>query len=133
MSIALITLAALSAIPTQSEPKLASLRWERRVLLVSAPQAGDPAADAQRRIFAELKSDSDDRDLVLVEALGKAVRGTSDTAATLRRSYKLPANGFTVILIGKDGDEKLRSAKPIAMTKLTQTIDAMPMRRAGER
>lgn len=133
MSLALITLAALAAMPAKAEPTLATLRWERRVLLVSAPRAADPAAAAQRRTFAEIGRGDGDRDLVLVEALGSTVRGASDTAAALRRSYRLPANRFTVILIGKDGGEKRRSDKPMSAETLTATIDAMPMRRAGER
>ena len=70
---------------------------------------------------------------MLVEVLGNTVRGASDSAAALRRSYKLPADRFTVILIGKDGGEKRRSDTPMSAATLTATIDAMPMRRAGER
>jgi hypothetical protein len=36
--------------------------------------------------------------------------------------------GFLVILLGKDGEEKLRSLKPVAMDRLTKLIDDMPMR-----
>ena len=103
------------------------------MVLVSAPQATDPAADAQRRILARVRGGSDDRDLMLVEALGDKVIGASDTAAALRRNYKLPADRFTVILIGKDGGEKQRSATPMSAASLFGTIDAMPMRRQGRR
>lgn len=37
---------------------------------------------------------------------------------------------FTVILVGKDGSDKLRETKPLTLTKLYSTIDAMPMRQS---
>ncbi len=103
------------------------------MLLVTAPDAADAAAADQRRIFAAMSESSDDRDLVLVEVLGTAVRGASDGAAGLRRAYHLPVDRFTVILIGKDGGEKLRAQAPLSFATLSRTIDAMPMRRNGER
>ncbi|NYD89522.1 DUF4174 domain-containing protein [Sphingomonas melonis] len=65
--------------------------------------------------------------------VGDRVSGADDGAAALRKRYRLPAGGFVAILIGKDGGEKLRSAKPILPEVLAGTIDAMPMRRAGGR
>ncbi|MEG3161506.1 DUF4174 domain-containing protein [Sphingomonas sp. LB2R24] len=108
------------------------MRWERRVLIVAAPSAEDTVLAEQRRILANWKSNADARDLTIVEIVGDTVRGTSDTAAGLRRKYRLPA-AFTAILIGKDGGEKLRSAKPFPAAALEATIDAMPMRKAGQR
>ena len=35
---------------------------------------------------------------------------------------------FEVLLIGKDGEVKLRRAKPVAVSELTALIDTMPMR-----
>lgn len=35
---------------------------------------------------------------------------------------------FEVLLIGKDGQVKLRRAKPVAVSELTALIDTMPMR-----
>jgi hypothetical protein len=51
---------------------------------------------------------------------------TEQTAA--RRRFHIRPNDFTVILIGKDGGEKLRSRQPISLDTLRSTIDAMPMR-----
>ena len=124
--------AALSAVPTKAST-VAEMRWERRVLLVTASTADDPKAVVQRRIVGKIAGSGDDRDLVLVEVLGDRVRGANDKAASLRKGYKLPADRFTVILIGKDGGEKRRSTNPMSAATLTATIDAMPMRRSGER
>jgi Domain of unknown function (DUF4174) len=49
----------------------------------------------------------------------------------LYKQYDIDVNtSFTVILIGKDGGEKYRSARPITSTQLFALIDAMPMRRS---
>jgi hypothetical protein len=119
--------AALAASPT-----IAQMKWERRVLIVAAPSAKDPALAEQRRILGSWTAKGDERDLTVVEIVGDQVRGAGDTAPALRRKFRLPAT-FTAILIGKDGGEKLRSTKPFPTALLEQTIDAMPMRRAGRR
>jgi hypothetical protein len=96
------------------------------------PAAEDASFAEQRRILADWKAEGDSRDLIIVEVVGNKVRGTNDSAATIRRKFHLPAT-FTAILIGKDGGEKLRSAKPFPAAVLETTIDAMPMRKAGQR
>jgi len=123
----LILAVALAASPTISQ-----MKWERRVLVVSASTAEEPALAEQHRILAGWKTSAAARDLTVVEIVGDTVRGAGDSAAALRRKYHLPAT-FTAILIGKDGGEKLRSAKPLPAAALEATIDAMPMRKAGQR
>ena len=44
----------------------------------------------------------------------------------LRRRYN--RQGFTAILVGKDGGEKLRRRGVLDVNTLSHTIDAMPMR-----
>ena len=122
----------LLAVALAASPTVTQMRWERRVLIVSAPTATDPALAEQRRILANWKTNAAARDLTVVEIVGDTVRGAGDPAAALRRKYHLPAT-FTAILIGKDGGEKLRSAKPFPAAALEATIDAMPMRKAGQR
>jgi hypothetical protein len=41
---------------------------------------------------------------------------------------KLSGAGFTLLLIGKDGGEKLRSQNVVAPETLCRLIDSMPMR-----
>ncbi len=48
----------------------------------------------------------------------------------LYKKYKVASQtDFTVILVGKDGSEKLRTCKLLTTKKLFAIIDAMPMRR----
>ncbi len=122
----------LLAVALAASPTIAQMKWERRVLIVAAPSGEDVSLREQRGILADWKVKADARDLSIVEVLGDQVRGAADTAAQIRRKYRLPA-AFTAILIGKDGGEKLRSATPFPAAALEATIDAMPMRRAGQR
>ena len=118
---------------TTAPTSIAAMQWEKRILLVSAPDANDPLLDDQRQIIARWKSAATERDLAVVEILGDKTMGASDTAAMLRQRYGLPAAGFAVVLIGKDGGAKLRGTQPISAAILEETIDAMPMRRDGRR
>jgi hypothetical protein len=122
----------LLTVALAASPTIAQMKWDRRVLIVSAPTAEDPGLAEQRRILVGWATRAAARDLTVVEIIGDTVRGAGDPAATLRRKYHLPTS-FTAVLIGKDGGEKLRSAKPFPAAALEATIDAMPMRKAGQR
>jgi hypothetical protein len=124
-----ILLAAALAAPTT----IADMRWQKRILLISAPRADDPAVIAQRRELAGWDAEARERDLAIVSVLGDRVEGATDGAVTLRKRLRLPAGHFAAVLIGKDGGEKMRSATPIAPEMLAETIDAMPMRRERQR
>ena len=52
-----------------------------------------------------------------------------DDAHTMRDRFEVGQNEFQVILIGKDGTEKIRSDEAISSDYLFEAIDAMPMRR----
>lgn len=125
----LMTMAFVAAASTS----VAGMKWEKRVLLVSAPDATNPSLAEQRRSLAQWRAGAEARDLVVVEVLGDRVSGASDKAATLRQRYGLSPNGFTAVLIGKDGGVKLRKTRPLTAAVLEDTIDAMPMRREGKR
>src|SRR6201999_3982370 len=56
-------------------------------------------------------------------------RLSEDELAALRHRFNVEAGDFLVILIGKDGEQKLSSATPVAVVKLEQVIDSMPGRR----
>jgi hypothetical protein len=112
---------------------VASMQHHRRVLIVAASSPADPALAEQRRELAGWHGGAADRDVSVVEVVGGQVTGASDAADALRRRYRLPADRFTAVLIGKDGHEADRSPRPYPARALEATIDAMPMRRAGLR
>ena len=87
------------------------------------------AADADNASFITQKSILTDqaglkeRDICVHEIIGARYN------QLLFKKYKAAVQGFTFILVGKDGGEKLRSTKPVSLKKLFGTIDAMPMRK----
>jgi hypothetical protein len=117
------TLLGVGAAQAAGSP-LERYRWSARVLVVSAPGAGDPNLAAQRAILAEVRPGLKERDLVTLEAVGDAPE-----AIRLRATLRLPPDAFRVVLIGKDGEAKRVEGTPLPASALFETIDAMPMRR----
>ncbi|MBE7210317.1 MAG: DUF4174 domain-containing protein [Gluconacetobacter diazotrophicus] len=118
---------------TRAAEPIASMRGERRVVVVSAPGPRDGALDAQRRILAGWREAAAARDVTVVEVVGGRVEGADETADGVRRRYGMPEERFAIVLIGKDGHVALRAGAPVSGAVLTDVIDAMPMRRAGLR
>jgi len=118
---------------------LETMRDRYRPLLVFAPTDKDPDFLRQLHLVAADQSELQEREVLLVpltstsEARPACVPGTSahmepEAAAAARRRFHIPPDSFTVLLLGKDGGEKLRSQTPIPIRTLLQTIDSMPMR-----
>ena len=112
---------------------LDSLRDSARPLLIFAPKPDDPQLEIQLRTLNEHAPAMREREVVPIAI---PYRTPSPTPAGLnnadgeaaRRRFHVAPGQFAVILLGKDGGEKLRSDKPLSMTKLNSTVDAMPMR-----
>lgn len=120
-------LAAMAAGAALAGP-LDDYRDRARVLVLSAPEAGDAQLRAQRAALGSARTGAAERDLVVLEAIGSGAE-----ARDLRDRLGLPADSFRAVLIGKDGGAKLTAATPIAPHTLFAMIDAMPMRRAEMR
>ena len=129
----LVTSAALGPAKAMAA-ELSDYLWERRPLLLFAPTESDPRLiETMRRIEAS-RCDFVDRDMVL----GRIVtEGTStldghvvDTnqAQRLVSQFGIGANSFSVVLIGKDGGEKLRANDVPDLQAIYAVIDGMPMR-----
>jgi hypothetical protein len=108
------------------------MQWHRRVLIVSTPRADDVQFLAQNRALSQWTG-GDERDVSVVRIEGDAVSGSSETATAIRERYHLAATTFSIALIGKDGHVALRSQAAVTGAKLEAVIDAMPMRRSGQR
>ncbi len=107
---------------------LAAWRWKSRLLLIFAPDEASAPLQAQRATLAASRAAASERDLSAIEIVG----GHADHAldpTRLRHEHGVADQAFVVILIGKDGGEKLRRSHPIAADELFGVIDCMPMRR----
>ncbi len=102
-------------------------RWERRVLVVAAPNADDADLRVQRTLLAEDPQGLAGRDVLVVEVTGDGADRGLDAGA-LRSDLGLPNDAFAVRLVGKDGGVKLRADAPVPLAELYGLIDSMPMR-----
>ncbi|MEM7711225.1 MAG: DUF4174 domain-containing protein [Pseudomonadota bacterium] len=103
-----------------SEIDLEEFMWVARPIVVFANSPRDPAFAEQ---LEQLQSDFDDlidRDVVLV------VDTDPEAGSDIRQ--RLRPRGFMMVLIGKDGQVKLRKPFPWTVRELSRSIDKMPMR-----
>ncbi|MEC8253588.1 MAG: CIA30 family protein [Planctomycetota bacterium] len=118
---------------------LGALRDARRPLVVFAANAQDPRA-VQQLAAAQRDADGfEEREITLVVVYddGAAFAGSrplsvKDSAALrdrFARNRKGATDGFTALLIGKDGGVKRTAHEPLAAADLFAQIDQMPMRR----
>jgi len=114
--------------------ELSDYLWQRRPLLLFAPAESDPRlVETMRRIEAS-RCDFVDRDMVLgrIVAEGTSTLGghvvDADQARRLMSEFGIGSDTFSVVLIGKDGAEKLRVADVPDLQAIYAVIDGMPMR-----
>lgn len=110
-------------------------RWNNRVLLVFSPNSIHTDLTATMEIVENNHKGFSERDLKVFQVLGNIGNSSGEKvlnnndAKNLREQFDVAPSEFKIILIGKDGTEKLRSEEAITKTKLFEVIDAMPMRR----
>ena len=124
---------AVPATGAVAAPTVAAMKNHRRVLIVATPSFTDARLLQQRRALAGWRRGAAARDVALVEVSRGQVRGAADPSTLIRRQWRLPPGDFQVVLVGKDGHEAFRSPHPVPARTLQRLIDAMPMRRAGQR
>jgi hypothetical protein len=116
-----------------SPTTLHDLRDGYRPLLVFASSPDDPALLAQLHRLKDAAPGLMERQVLVIAVPFNNPSETdvsltpADSTAARRKFHIAPAE-FAVVLVGKDGGEKLRSGKPVSFDKLRETIDGMPMR-----
>lgn len=123
---------------TQAQPMesfdLKDYQWKNRVLLVFSPEDSEFTLTSQYKVYDKHQAGFDDRDLLIFHISDLDIPdefGTpvpTDRHPELKKRFGIPEGEFTIILIGKDGTEKLRSNDVLTNDKLFGVIDAMPMR-----
>ena len=113
---------------------LADYRWENRVVIIFGPAESDTRFSEQKSLIYPKGEGIDDRDLKIVtvvyndESKVDEHSITDESAKNLRDRFDISDDQFAILLIGKDGGEKLRSTDVIAPEDLFSVIDRMPMR-----
>lgn len=108
--------------------------WQNRLVLVFSPRADNGQLLRQREILAEAAEGLKDREIVNWEFVyldSVNVDGKQKVHLSTNpfySEYDVAYRDFTFILIGKDGEVKMRENKPVEAEKLFEIIDAMPMR-----
>lgn len=120
---------------TIDEFDLDDYRWKYRVLLVFSPNTYNSDYRDQARSLKQNRSGIQERDLKVFYALGQSSASAREqiipdkAVQRLREHFDVSASNYTVILIGKDGTEKMRTNESVSTQKLFKEIDAMPMRK----
>lgn len=114
--------------------------WKDRVILLFTASRQDAFYQKQTHILTEKTEEVTERALKIYTILpggGTRPGGGGFSAGPARHLYSTygvtPGKGFTFVLIGKDGTEKLRKEEPVTARELFALIDSMPMRRAEMR
>jgi hypothetical protein len=123
MSFLCLAMSLISLWSSQT-PDLKHYQWKNRVLLLFAPAHDDARVKKQTALIEANRSGFEDRDLIAF---------LIPEQSPLRDRFHIDGKTFTVILIGKDGTEKLRRSSIVDPEQLFRLIDSMPMRQAGER
>ena len=140
-SVARLTLVAFAVLvstalgsATAVASDLGDYLWQRRPLLLFAPTASDPRlVETLGRVEAD-QCGFVERDMVLgvmVVEGNSTLDGRPVDARESRRlaeQYGVGREDFTVVLIGKDGGEKLRVDDVPDLQTIYGVVDGMPMR-----
>jgi hypothetical protein len=136
---AITLLLGMMLLPQHVNLELSEFRWKNRILLIFSVSEGVSHLSDQKELLLRDKAGLLDRDLLIFEItkgqeITELIHETKHKSASdLWQSFGVSTSDFTVLLIGKDGTEKLRSYSTISSKELYAVIDAMPMRRSEMR
>ncbi len=104
-----------------------ALPSDKRYVMLFTDRPDNPLFLQQQKALLAKQNDLTERDLVL-----KTYLFSAKTAAVFEK-YNLKKDGFTMLLIGKDGGVKLTSTTFKKPEELFALIDGMPMRQSEMR
>ena len=108
-------------------------RWNEWVILMFANNAEDKNLKTQWQSRQKDLQKYSERDLVTYLILTGEVlndsreRISEQGAAALRQRFEVRPDEFRVILLAKDGSEKINSSFPVSSQQLFATVDAAPL------
>jgi hypothetical protein len=105
-----------------------------RLIILFSPSPDNEQYQSFKAQIPNQRDEIIDRDILIFHIFetGKSRTGESfidsNSADSLRNRFSIRPGGFTVILIGKDGDEKWRRESLAELGEMLALIDSMPMR-----
>ena len=99
----------------EPETEIRNLIWEKRLVLVFSNSNLDPKLKQQIEMF------NSDPNALLSRDVQVFVDHTPEPNSNLRKRFR--PKGFLIILIGKDGQIKLRKNTPWSAREITRVID----------
>lgn len=99
---------------------LSQYLWTARPLVIFAPSEQDPRFVQQMAWLEARRAEFDERDVVILT--------DTDPEAQSELRDALHPRDFQIVLIGKDGQVKLRKPFPWDARELSRAIDKMPLR-----
>jgi hypothetical protein len=109
--------------------------WKNRLLLVFGSSEDDAQYRGLEKDLREQGNAIVERDLLVFHVFENGVSRLghspidAQSASLLRNRFSVNPGQFLVVLIGKDGGEKLRRGGEVDITEIFSLIDSMPMRR----
>ena len=95
--------------------------WVARPVIVFADTPNDPRYLEQITLLEARKEELFSRDVVVITDTDR------ESGSELRR--ELRPRGFQLVVLGKDGQVKLRKPAPWSVREITRQIDKFPLRR----
>ena len=99
---------------------LENFEWTQRPIVIFANSDKDPNFISQMEFLSEDINALKERDIIVL------VDTKPSKSSSLRK--RLRPHGFALILIGKDGQVKLRKPSPWSTREIARVIDKMPIR-----
>lgn len=123
-------------VPAIANP-LEGIKGKKRALVLFSKSRSYAPLGKQIDVLREYRPDLSERDMIVLLVTGREdtrsaigyTRLKRGSARELKALYKPDQSGFTMVLIGKDGEEKTRWDKTIDPEKIFATVDAMPLRK----
>ncbi len=118
----------------QQAPFLESYRWKKRVLLIFSKTDNEAFFTKQIATVRQAMEEYEEREVVILCVMkGKISDEKGNVLATISPKDELNTlfdQQVGIVLIGKDGGEKLRSIEPVSNEAIFGLIDSMPMRKS---
>ena len=118
----------------QDTVDLTAYQWKNRLLILSAPSEEDLRYQSFKEQLQRRTQEVQDRDLLAFHVFetgdGRLAQLPLNEGQVLflRTQFSIQPGQRMAILIGKDGEVKLRRELPVDLSEIFSVIDAMPMR-----